>query len=294
VLGKEAGAAIGRQTNNLLTFDIEEWYHANYEGQPLSDPGGETHFRANMEELLQICADIGCRATFFTLGTIAERYPDVVRDIVSGGHELASHGYAHELAYRQSYEEFREDVRKSKAILEDTAGCRVIGYRAPSWSIIDSNLHYLLALQEVGMLYDASIFPVQTFLYGIPDAPTVVHHPIVDGRAIELFEVPMSVTRVAGRNVGYSGGFYFRFFPTFFIKQAIRAANRAGGHAIVYLHPREIDPTEQRLTLPAKERFIHYYNVGGTKAKLQSVLRMRGSRFASISEHLREQHGLME
>ncbi|MCC2684901.1 MAG: polysaccharide deactylase family protein locus subfamily [Paenibacillaceae bacterium] len=144
------------------------------------------------------------------------------------------------------------------------------------------------------MLYDASIFPVKTFLYGIPDAPTEVHHPIVDGRALQLFEVPMSVTRVAGRNVGYSGGFYFRFFPTFFVKQAIRAANRSGGHSIVYLHPREIDPTEKRLTLPAKERFIHYYNIDGTKAKLRSVLSMSGTRFASIGEHLREQHGLME
>ncbi|MEF3304683.1 DUF3473 domain-containing protein [Paenibacillus sp. GYB003] len=275
---------------NMLTFDIEEWFHANYDGLAMDGAGKETHFRANMDELLRLCSDANAKATFFVLGYIGERYPDVVRAIAREGHDVASHGYGHELAYKQTYEQFYEDVRKSVGILESLTGKPVLGYRAPSWSIVERNLHYLEALEKLGLKYDASVFPVRTFLYGIPDAPTHIHKPRVGGRELDLYEVPMSVMRLAGRNIGYSGGFYFRFFPTFYIKRQIAKANRRGENAIVYLHPREIDPTEHRLELPAKERFIHYYNVGGTKAKLASIL--HSFRFTSIADHLRQTHGL--
>ncbi|MDF2815339.1 MAG: polysaccharide deactylase family protein locus subfamily, partial [Paenibacillus sp.] len=133
-------------------------------------------------------------------------------------------------------------------------------------------------------------FPVRTFLYGIPDAPTEIHKPRVNGRELGIYEVPMSVTRVAGRNIGYSGGFYFRFFPEFFIKRAIRAANKQGKNSIVYLHPREVNAQDSRLNLPFKENLIHYYNVGGTERKLERVL--NSFTFTSISEHLKQQYGL--
>lgn len=274
----------------MLTFDIEEWYHANYDGLAMDGGGKSTHFRLNMEELLRLCRETNSKATFFVLGCIGEMYPDVVKAIAREGHDVASHGYGHELAYKQSYEEFYEDVKKSVGILEGLTGKPVLGYRAPSWSIVERNLHYLEALEELGLKYDASIFPVKTFLYGIPDAPRHIHRPRVNGRELNLFEVPMSVMNMAGRNMGYSGGFYFRFFPTFFIKRQIARANREGHNSIVYLHPREIDPTEHRLRLPAKEGFIHYYNVRGTKAKLESILRSYS--FTSISDHLKRQHGL--
>lgn len=275
---------------NLLTFDIEEWFHANYDGLAMDGGGKPSRFRANMEELLRLCRETGAKATFFVLGCIGETYPDIVRAIAREGHDVASHGYGHELAYKQSYREFCEDVSRSVGILESLTGKPVLGYRAPSWSIVERNLHYLEALEKLGLKYDASIFPVKTFLYGIPDAPTHIHKPHVGGRELSLYEVPMSVTKVAGRSIGYSGGFYFRFFPAFFIKRTIEKANRLGQSSIVYLHPREIDETEQRLSLPAKERFIHYYNVGGTKGKLESLL--RSFRFTSISEHLQRHYGL--
>jgi polysaccharide deacetylase family protein (PEP-CTERM system associated) len=274
---------------NMLTFDIEEWFHANYDNVK-PDRSKPTSFRSHMDTLLRLCRETDSKATFFTLGYIGEKYPDVVKAIVDEGHDLASHGYAHELAYKQTREEFKADVKKSVDILEDITGTKVIGYRAPSWSIVKSNLHYLEALEELGMKYDASIFPVKTFLYGIPDAPTGVHHPEVNGRKLQLFEVPMSVTRVAGRNIGYSGGFYFRFFPRFFIKQTIRSANRQGSSSIVYLHPREVDANEHKLSLPVKEHFIHYYNIRGTEAKLADVL--RSFNFTSIADHLQTSHSL--
>ena len=284
-------SAAVNQTDNMLTFDIEEWFHANYDHiNPEDYRGKGSKFRAHMDALLQMCSDTGSKATFFTLGCIGEDYPDVVKAIAREGHDVASHGYGHQLAYKQTYDEFKADVKKSVDILEDLTGNKVLGYRAPSWSIVESNLHYLQALVELGLKYDASIFPVKTFLYGIPTAPTEIHRPHVNGKELDLFEVPMSVMKLGGRNMGYSGGFYFRFFPTFFIKQAIRSANRQGRNTIVYLHPREIDAAEQKLSLPSKEHFIHYYNVSGTKKKLQHI--MTSFEFTSVAEHLKSRFGL--
>lgn len=273
----------------MLTFDIEEWFHANYD-DVVPDRSKGSGFRSHMDKLLELCSETGSKATFFVLGYIGEHYPDVVRAIAREGHDVASHGYAHELAYKQTIDVFKADVKKSVDILEELTGKKIIGYRAPSWSIVESNLHYLEALEELGMKYDASIFPVKTFLYGIPTAPTEIHKPRVNGRTLGLYEVPMSVMKLGGRNIGYSGGFYFRFFPRFVVKQAIRSANRQGNSSIVYLHPREIDEKEHKLDLPMKESFIHYYNVRGTYAKLENVL--RSFRFTSISDHLKRHYGL--
>lgn len=272
---------------NLLTFDVEDWYHANFANLDFARFRGQaSQFRANMEWLLDACAQAGCQATFFVLGTIAEDYPEVVRSIAAAGHEVASHGYSHQLAYQQSLDEFRADVKRSTDILQTVTGQAVKGYRAPSWSIVSKNLHYLAALEALGLQYDASIFPVKTFLYGIPDAPTEIHRPVIAGRRLELYAVPMSVRRIFGRNIGYSGGFYFRLLPTWFIRQSIQSANRQGQSSIVYLHPRELDPTERRLQLPRLESFIQYHNVGGVRKKLANIL---GSfRFVSIAARLAE------
>lgn len=282
-----AEAKPARSVNNMLSFDIEDWYHANYAGVDLAcHRGKESRFRSDVDLLLRLCDEAGCRATCFVLGSIAEDHPDIVRQIAAAGHEVASHGYAHELAYRQTLAEFRADVKKSTDLLQNITGVKIFGYRAPSWSIVKQNLHYLAVLEELGFQYDASIFPVKTFLYGIPDASREIHHPVVHGQPLNLFEVPMSVTKVFGRNVGYSGGFYFRLLPTWLIKKAILAGNEAGRSSILYLHPRELDPAERRLELPPLAAFIQYFNVGGTQKKLAEIFRC--FRFGSITEHLAE------
>lgn len=269
----------------MLSFDIEDWYHANYQQVDVSACRSQSfHFRENMYKLFEICAHNNAKATFFTLGTIAEDFPDIVREIVAQGHELASHGYSHELAYKQSAAEFRSDVLKSINILQDTAGVQIQGYRAPSWSIIKENLHYLAILQELGLKYDASIFPVKTFLYGIPDAPQKIHHPTVGGKQLELYEVPMSVASFFGKNIGYSGGFYLRLFPEFLIKHFINSNLKQNKYTILYLHPRELDPCEKRLELPFLENMIHYYNIGSTADKLHNLLNI--GKFVSIAEYL--------
>ena len=270
---------------NILTFDIEEWFHANYACVDMERCRSQNSgFREQMDTLLAMCAKNDCHATFFVLGSIGEDYPDVIRKISNGGHEIASHGYGHELAYNQTIDEFRNDVKKSVDILENITGVRVKGYRAPSWSIIKRNYHYLEVLEELGLQYDASIFPVKTFLYGIPDAPKHIYKPVVNNKTLNLYEVPMSVTNVCGKNIGFSGGFYFRFFPRWFIKRSIAAMNKKGQNAIVYLHPREIDPTENRLSLRWQEKFIHYHNIKGVKKKLHDV--MNSFKFISITEYL--------
>lgn len=271
---------------NILTFDIEEWYHANYCGSPSTELCEGSNFRKNMDRLLELCALNKCKATFFVLGCIGENYRDIVRRISEEGHEVASHGYCHELAYNQTRNEFREDVKRSVGILEDVTGKKVLGYRAPSWSIIRKNLDYLEALEEIGLKYDASIFPVKTFLYGIPDACKNIHNPVVNRRALNLYEVPTSVLSLAGKGIGYSGGFYFRVFPYFVLKRIVKAANGAGIPAVVYLHPREIDELEKRLSLPPLENLIHYYNIKGTYKKLEKTL--RHFRFTSVISFLEE------
>lgn len=256
---------------NILTFDIEEWFHANYEDEMHIPKAGESNFIKNMDRILELCRRNSCKATFFVLGYIAENYPQVVRDIIKEGHEVASHGYGHQLAYTQTYDEFKADVEKSVKLLEDVTGEKVLGYRAPSWSIVKKNIHYLKALEEIGLKYDASIFPVQNFLYGIPDVNRKIHRPKVEGKELNIWEVPTSVFNIMNKGMGYSGGFYFRFFPRFFIDYQVKKSEREGKPAIVYLHPREIDKDERKITLPPKERFIHYYNIGGTYKKLDSI-----------------------
>lgn len=270
---------------NLLTFDIEEWFHANYAQVDLAACRGQgSNFRRQMDDLLQLCSDTGCKATFFVLGCIGEDYPEVVRAISQADHEVASHGYGHQLAYQQSRAEFKSDVAKSIAILEDLTGQKVAGYRAPSWSIIEDNLHYLEVLEELELVYDASIFPVKTFLYGIPTAPRHIHRPTVNGRELSLYEVPTSVQRLFGQNFGYSGGFYFRVFPQWLLRRFIKEKHAAGENTILYLHPREIDSLERRLQLPWKEHFIHYYGIQGTRKKLELIL--REFCFTSIADFL--------
>jgi polysaccharide deacetylase family protein (PEP-CTERM system associated) len=199
---------------------------------------------------------------------------------------MASHGYSHELAYNHTYDNFLEDVRKSIGILEDITGERVLGYRAPSWSIVERNYHYLEALESLGLKYDASIFPTKNFMYGIPHSKREVHKPIVNGRELNIFEVPTSVIKYIKKGIGYSGGFYFRLFPEFFIKHLMKHANRCHSPSVLYIHPREIDNTEKRLILPPKENFIHYFNIKNTFNKLGRIL--KHFEFTSIKNYLEQ------
>jgi polysaccharide deacetylase family protein (PEP-CTERM system associated) len=211
------------------------------------------------------------KATFFTLGWVAERHPDLIRRILAAGHELASHGFAHFRASDQTPEEFRADVRRTKRLLEDTGGSEVQGYRAASFSIGADNLWAIEVLAEEGYRYSSSIYPVRHDHYGMPDAPRFPHRPV---GARGVLELPISTVRFAGRNLPIGGGGYFRLAPYAAFRWALRRVNRDDGMpAVFYFHPWEIDPDQPRPDgLSAKTRFRHYLNLGRMERRLAAML----------------------
>ncbi len=264
---------------NLLTFDIEEWWQANYRSVgPSRDPERDDRLEANVIRLLHLCKTHRTRATFFILGRTAERYPGVVRKIRAGGHEIASHGYRHALVHRLTPEAFAADLRRSLEVLAGLGGAKVRGFRAPSWSVDRRMGWFFEILGENGLEYDSSLFPVRTFLYGDRKACRFPH------RLNGLVEFPASTWSFVGMRIPFSSGFFFRFFPLPLIRLAIAALNRKGKPALICVHPREVDPAGPRLALPPRERFIQYFKVGTVERKLDRLLSR--FEFCSISDYL--------
>ncbi len=263
---------------NLLTIDVEDYFHAN----GLQSHVGRDEWNAmpgrveyNTRRLLDLLDTHDVHATFFVLGWVAARYPALVREIHAAGHELASHGWDHELVYDQSPGEFEQDVTRTKGFLEDLTGAAVYGYRAPSFSIVPKSWWALDVLARTGHVYDSSIYPVRRKRYGVPDARTDIHtvlEPSAEGPG--LLEVPPPSVRLFGRNWPVAGGGYFRFYPLWVTRAALRRMNiqdeRPG---VVYLHPWEIDPDQPRLPGTAINRWRHYLNLDRTEARLAALLR---------------------
>ena len=212
--------------HNAMTIDVEDYFQVSAFAPHIardSWPRRECRVEANVERILRILDDGGVVATFFTLGWIAERYPQLVRRIVAGGHELASHGYGHLRASDQSRGSFLEDISSSKAILENLGGQPVLGYRAPSFSIGPANLWALDTLQEAGYRYSSSIYPIHHDHYGMPDAPRFAFYP---NGAQGLLEVPITTLRVMKRNLPAGGGGYFRLMPYVMSRWMMRRINQ--------------------------------------------------------------------
>lgn len=270
---------------NIITIDLEDWYHCNLgENNVLSKR--KSTVEKNTNEILRLLKKYNAKATFFTLGVIGEEYPNLISSIDKNGHEVASHGYGHELVYELSPEEFRKDILKSKQILENIIKKDVIGYRAPSWSITKQNLWALEELQKAGFKYSSSIFPINTFLYGIPDAPTYPNKPNFNGKELDLYEFPPGTANFFIKKLGFSGGFYFRFFPFFIIKNIIKRRNKKNIPVICYLHPWEIDENPPKLDLKGINKIIHYYNIKHCKKKFEKLLKT--FEFTSVEEYLQE------
>jgi polysaccharide deacetylase family protein (PEP-CTERM system associated) len=259
---------------NAMTVDVEDYFHVSVFDKtvPRTDwEGLESRVVTNTERLLDLFDEYAVRSTFFVLGWVAERHPALVRSIAGRGHELASHGYAHRLVYEQTPDAFRDDVRRSKSLIEDVSGRPVNGYRAPSFSVTEQSLWALDVLLEEGYRYDASIFPIRHDRYGIPDAPRWPHAMARAGGS--LFEVPGSTVRLGGTNLPVAGGGYFRILPYAWTRWGIRRVNREGQPAVFYLHPWEIDPRQPRLPAGLLGRFRHYRNLHLTEARLRSLMR---------------------
>jgi polysaccharide deacetylase family protein (PEP-CTERM system associated) len=259
---------------NAMTVDVEDYFQveAFFPHVHRADwDSRECRVEANVDRILQLFEAKNVTATFFTLGWVAERYPQLVQRIVANGHELASHGLAHFRADHQSRDEFLEDVTRSKALLEDVGGQPVHGYRATSFSITRRNLWALNILEEAGYRYSSSTFPIQHDLYGIPEQPRFAFYPFADSK---FMEIPVTTVRIFSRNWPAGGGGYFRFLPYGISRRNLRfVQSRENQPCTFYFHPWEIDPGQPRVRgTTLKTRFRHYLNLGRTYGRLQRLL----------------------
>ncbi len=272
---------------NALSVDVEDWFQvSDFEERVSFEEWGfyESRVVLNTRRVLDLFARQGVRATFFMLAWNAERFPELVEEIDRAGHEVATHGYSHRLVYTQTPEEFRRDVERSLEILEGILGKKVLGYRAPSFSITQRSLWALDILLEMGFRYDSSIFPLKDRLYGMVQSRRFPHVVRQRGSCL-LVEFPMSTARLWRYNLPLGGGAYLRLLPYVFFRWGIRRLNRQGQPAIVYFHPWEIDPDQPRLRVRGKRGYSsHYLNLRGMERKLRRLL--RDFSFAPVREVL--------
>lgn len=261
-------------TTNAMTVDVEDYFQVSA-FEPYVSRANWKNFSGRVEEntdrILELFDQHDVKATFFTLGWVAEHYPDLVRRIVSAGHDLASHGWDHRRVTNLTEAEFAEDLKKSKTSLEDVSGSAVTGYRAPSYSFTRENAWAHRVLLEAGYQYSSSIAPIKHDLYGIPDAPRFAHRYVSD----KILELPITTTRLFGKNYPCGGGGWFRLYPYLLSKWAIDRVNSNDQEAaIFYFHPWEIDPGQPRIdNVDLRTRFRHYQNLGQMERKITRLLR---------------------
>lgn len=259
---------------NMMTVDVEDYFQVSgFEGVVPRDSWSsyESRVAANTDRVLALLDEAGVRATFFVLGWVAERYPQVVKRIAAAGHALASHSYWHRLVYDLTPAEFREDLRRAKDAIESVAGRRVRGFRAPSFSIVERSFWALDVLVEEGYEYDASIFPIRHDRYGVPTAPRAPH--VLQRGSGALLEVPATAAKVGPLTLPLGGG-YFRLMPYRLTRLAIRQTNdRDGRPAMFYIHPWEFDPDQPRIPAPLVSRLRHYNQLGRTADRFRRLLR---------------------
>jgi polysaccharide deacetylase family protein (PEP-CTERM system associated) len=258
---------------NGLSVDIEDWFQVGAFERTIrrEDWDGLVHrVERNSDAVIDLFGRMGARATFFTLGWVAERYPALIRRITDAGHELASHGWDHVRVFTMSPDQFRADLRRTRDVLQDIGGQPVTGYRAPSFSIDKRTpwAHEILA--EEGYAYSSSVAPVVHDHYGWPEAPRFAFRPVEGSPLVEL---PVTTARLGGRIVAAGGGGFFRLFPYAFSRWAIGQVNREHRPAIFYFHPWEIDPGQPRVAdAPLKSKLRHYARLGAMEGKLERVI----------------------
>ena len=257
---------------NVMSIDLEDWFCVYNLSRliPYADwDRCESRVERNTLRLLALFAKYRVQATFFVLGWVAERFPDLVKEVERAGHEIASHGYAHRLLTLMNPEEFRADLLRSLEVLSRTSSQPVLGFRAPSFSLTSTTLWAVDVLKEAGIRYDSSVFPVGFHPdYGIVDAD-LSPHQLAEG----VTELPMGVTELLGQRIPCSGGGYFRLFPYAVTRSLMRRCNAQGRPVIFYLHPWELDPGQPRVRgLPWSTRFRHYNNLERTEERLERLL----------------------
>jgi polysaccharide deacetylase family protein (PEP-CTERM system associated) len=272
---------------NVFSVDVEDYYHTEAMSATVLRERWNlmpSRVQGNTYRLFELLTKHNVRGTFFFLGWVAERFPDLVRDAVQLGHEVACHSYWHRPVYHLSPGEFREDTLRAKAVIEDAAGVPVRGYRAPSFSLIEGTKWAFDILAELGFTFDSSVHPIRHDLYSNPDAPRVPYR-IGNGAILEL---PIATIRIGGSNFPFGGGGYFRLLPYAYMRWGLCRFNTIDAQpAIIYLHPWELDPSQPRLAAGLKTRLRQYSGLASAERKLDSLL--RNFQFAPISDVFHKQ-----
>lgn len=257
---------------NALSVDVEDWFQVGAFERTISRDAWDRlpcRVERNCDAVLALFDEAGIRATFFILGWIAERYPALIRRIAGAGHEIASHGYDHRRVFTFTSDAFRQDLKRSRQLIEDTSGQKVTGYRAPSFSIDTRTPWAHIVLAEEGYAYSSSVAPVRHDHYGWPEAPRFAFMPVAGS---DLVELPVTTARLGGRIVAAGGGGFFRLLPYGFSKWAIRQVNGEGRPAIIYFHPWEIDEAQPRVAeAPWRSKFRHYSRLSAMARKLRKL-----------------------
>jgi polysaccharide deacetylase family protein (PEP-CTERM system associated) len=261
--------------SNAMTVDVEDYFQVSAFEPHIDRDRWDTYpcrVERNVETILELFERHDARATFFTLGWVAERYPELVRKIVDHGHEMASHGLAHARVNTQDATQFRDDVKRSKSLLEDIGGVAVSGYRAASFSIGDATPWAFDVLAEEGYRYSSSIYPIRHDHYGMPDAPRFAYRP---NPRDPFIEVPITTLSLFGQNLPCGGGGYFRLLPYALSRWALKRVNETDrAPCILYFHPWEIDPEQPRIPgVSPKTKFRHYINLGRMQDRLTAALK---------------------
>ncbi len=269
------------RVRHAFTVDVEDWY----QGVPIPEATratAERRLHVGLERLLELLDQRGVRGTFFLLGPVAVEHPALVRRIAAAGHEIGCHGWSHDLLYTMTPERMRDETRRACEVISSLTGQPVVAYRAAYFSVTRASLWALEVLAGLGFRYDSSIFPVRNWRYGIPDfAPRPQR---IDTPAGPIYELPISIRRVLGRNLPASGGAYLRIYPYWLTRSNLRAAEAAGRPTVFYLHPWELDADHPRVRFHWKPRLTHYVNLRSTEPKLARLL--RDFRFGPLSEVL--------
>src|SRR5262245_31801841 len=269
---------------HAFTVDVEDWFH----GIPIDEgirASAERRLDRSLGRLLGLLAESQTRGTFFILGPVAREHPELVRRIVAEGHEVGCHGWSHDLLYTMSPQRMRDETRRAMDAIQELTGHPVTSYRAAYFSITRQSFWALEQLASLGFRYDSSIFPVRNWRYGIEDfepRPQRIETP-----AGAIYELPLSIRRIFGRNLPVTGGAYFRLYPYALSRANMRAAERAGRPVVFYLHPWELDPDHPRLRFHWKPRLTHYANLRSTEPKLKRLL--QDFRFAPLAEVLEDE-----
>ena len=269
---------------NILTIDLEDWYHGNMlEDDTINLIEYESKLIELTEKILFLLDKYENKATFFVLGECAEEFPGLIAEIYKRGHEIASHGYEHKLIYNRSKDYFTKDLKRSIELLENIIGEKVLGFRAPYWSIYKENTWVFDVLENNGIIYDSSLFPFKTHLYG-DGSYRRFRHSITNSSNIKIEEIPPSVLKIAGIRIPFCGGFYFRCLPYNFVKYGINRINQIDNNpAVFYLHPYEIDVNKPSASKGLINNFILDFNIKNTEKKFVKLL--RDFQFTSIKSY---------